>query len=86
MRLAARALRHDGRGDLPARPDPVRGLAGRLAGHPGQERTSGGADEATQTGQRGDAHVHDTRGRKGCVCIVQIRIFIRVSMEVQPDN
>lgn len=54
MRSAEPALRHDGRGDLPAGPDVVCGLAGRLPGDTGQERAGGGADEAPQTGPRGE--------------------------------
>lgn len=46
MCLAAPALWNDGRGDVPAGPDVVRGLAGGLPGHSGQERAGGGADEA----------------------------------------
>ena len=45
--LAAPAVWHDRRGDVPAGSDIVRGLAGRLPGDSGQERTGCGADEAT---------------------------------------
>lgn len=56
MRLcsAAPALRHNGRGDVPAGPDVVRRLAGRLPGHSGPERPGCGADETTQARQRGN--------------------------------
>ena len=62
--LTEGALWHHGRGDLPAGPDPLRGLAGRLAGHAGEEGTGGGADEASQTRPRGNnTHIH--RGFRG---------------------
>jgi len=50
------ALWYNRRGDVPAGSDVVRGLAGRLSGHLGPERAGGGADETTQTRQRGETH------------------------------
>lgn len=55
--LAAPALWHDRRGDVPAGSDAVRGLAGRLAGHSSPERSGGGADETTQARQRGEVRL-----------------------------
>lgn len=43
------ALRHHRGGDLPEGADPVRGLAGGLSGHAGQEGPGRGTDEASQT-------------------------------------
>lgn len=51
--LAAPALWHDGRGDVLAGSDVVRGLVGGLPSHTGAERTGCGTDEATQARQRG---------------------------------
>lgn len=44
---------HRGR-DLSEGSHTVRGLARRLTGHDGEERSTGGADETTQTRQRGE--------------------------------
>lgn len=68
MSAAAPALWNHRGGDVPARPDAACRLAGRLPGDPGAERAGGGADEATQTRQRGDTRLFLHRTSKSVFC------------------